>query len=178
VNIQKQVRIMTVLLVQVILCKMGSEAQAHHSFAMFDIVHEKTLVGAIREFQWTNPHTWVWIEVPSASGGTTEKWGIEGMSPNFLGRRGWSKDTLKPGDKVTVIIHPVKDGAKGGSFLRVTLADGKVLDMMGTGTLPLTTRWSYAAMSPLVSPLIYRGLNSWQDHSSDREVCGDARQGA
>jgi hypothetical protein len=105
---------------------------AHHSYAMFDVVHEKTLSGTIREFQWTNPHTWIWIQVPTADGGK-EEWGVEGMSPNFLGRRGWSRETLKPGDKVTIVIHPVKDGSRGGSFLRVTLADGRVLDMMGGG---------------------------------------------
>jgi hypothetical protein len=110
-----------------------SVAWAHHSFAMFDAAHEKTLAGTIKEFQWTNPHTWVWLDVPVANGISTEEWGIEGMSPNFLGRRGWSKTTLRPGDKVTIVIHPLKDGSKGGTFLSVTLPDGSVRDMMGDG---------------------------------------------
>ncbi len=105
-------------------------ALAHHSFAMFDLNQEKTLVGSVKDFQWTNPHTWLWVEVPSAAG-DAETWGIEGMSPNFLARRGWSKTTLKPGDKVSVVIHPVKSGEHGGSFMRITLPDGKVADMMG-----------------------------------------------
>jgi hypothetical protein len=108
-------------------------AWGHHSFAMFDAAHEKTLSGTIKAFQWTNPHAWVWLDVPNANGGTAEEWGIEGMSPNFLGRRGWSKNTLKPGDKVTIVIHPLKGGSKGGSFLKVTLPDGSVMDMMGDG---------------------------------------------
>lgn len=105
-------------------------ALAHHSFAAFDLSQEKTITGTIADFQWTNPHTFVWIDVPTAGGGT-EKWGIEGMSPNFLERRGWSKNTLHPGDKVTVTFHPTKFG-HGGSFVRVTLPDGTSRDMMGT----------------------------------------------
>ena len=112
------------------LLACGAPAQAHHSFAMFDISQEKALAGTVVEFQWTNPHSWIWLDVPAA-GGAAEKWGIEGMSPNFLERRGWSKNTLKPGDKVTVVIHPVRTGGHGGSFMRMTLANGTVMDMMG-----------------------------------------------
>jgi hypothetical protein len=107
----------------------GAPALAHHSFAMFDMSQEKSVTGTVSDFQWTNPHSWIWLEVPTASG--SEQWGVEGMSPNFLERRGWSKNTLKVGDKVTVVIHPVKNGGKGGSFVRITLPDGKVMDMMG-----------------------------------------------
>ena len=108
----------------------AAPALAHHSFAMFDMSQEKSISGTVSDFQWTNPHSWIWLDVPTASGGS-EQWGIEGMSPNFLERRGWSKRTLKIGDKVTVVVHPVKNGGKGGSFVRVTLPDGKVMDMMG-----------------------------------------------
>jgi hypothetical protein len=121
-----------VTLLAIVVFARADLARAHHSFAMFDVAHEKALTGTIRQFQWTNPHTWIWIDVPTADG-SMEEWGVEGMSPNFLGRRGWSRSTLKPGDRVTIVVHPVKDGSKGGSFLRVTLADGKVLDMMGGG---------------------------------------------
>ena len=101
---------------------------AHHSYAMFDLSQTVTLQGTIRDFQWTNPHSWIWIDVPNAKG-AAEQWGIEGMSPNYLGRRGWSKNTLKPGDKVSIVINPLKDGSKGGTFLRCTLADGTVMVM-------------------------------------------------
>jgi hypothetical protein len=103
-------------------------ALAHHSFAMFDNSRTVTITGVIKEFQWTNPHTWTWIDVPNDKGGT-DQWGIEGMSPNYLGRRGWTKNTLKPGDKVTITIFPLKDGLKGGTFLRCTLPDGKEMVM-------------------------------------------------
>lgn len=108
----------------------ASPALAHHSFAMFDMGKEQTISGTVTDFQWTNPHSWIWLEVPGASG-AGEQWGVEGMSPNFLERRGWSKNTLHRGDKVSVTIHPVKNGGHGGSFVRVTLPDGKVMDMMG-----------------------------------------------
>ncbi len=108
----------------------AAPAVAHHSFAMFDMAQTKTVSGTVTDFQWTNPHSWIWLEVPT-SAGAGEQWGVEGMSPNFLERRGWSKNTLKVGDKVSVAIHPVRDGGKGGSFVSITLPDGKVMSMMG-----------------------------------------------
>ena len=105
-------------------------AFAHHSFAMFDADKKITLEGTVKEFQWTNPHTFAWFEVANKAGGI-DTWGIEGMSPNYLGRRGWTKNTLKAGDKVTVTIYPLKDGQKGGTFLRCKLADGKEMVMFG-----------------------------------------------
>ncbi len=98
---------------------------------MFDSTKTITLTGTIKDFQWTNPHTWTWIDVPNDKGGV-DTWGIEGMSPNFLGRRGWTKHTLNPGDKVTITIFPLKDGQKGGTFLHCTLADGKEMVMFDT----------------------------------------------
>jgi uncharacterized protein DUF6152 len=93
---------------------------------------QETIEGDILEFQWTNPHTWTWINVKNADGSFT-KWGVEGMSPNFLGRRGWSKNTLKAGDHVTITIAPLKSGEPGGTFLRATLADGTQMVMFGAG---------------------------------------------
>jgi len=108
----------------------AAPALAHHSFAMFDFQASKTVTGTVEQFDWTNPHTFIWLQVPTASGGT-ERFGFEGMSPNYLGRRGWSKSTLKPGDKVTVSYHPLKDGSKGGTYQKVTLPDGKELMNIG-----------------------------------------------
>lgn len=101
-------------------------APAHHSFAMFDRDQEVTLVGTVREFQWTNPHSWIEMDVPD-EGGVLQHWSVEMNSPNNLGRQGWRSSTLKPGDKVTVIINPLRDGKKGGLFVAVTLPSGKVL---------------------------------------------------
>jgi hypothetical protein len=108
----------------------ASPAWAHHSFAMFDMANEKTLAGTVKDFEWTNPHSWLWLEVANPSG-EADLWGLEGMSPNFLERRGWSKHTLNPGDKVSVVIHPLKNGQRGGEFMSVTLPDGKVMYMFG-----------------------------------------------
>src|ERR1700733_1209781 len=103
-------------------------AMAHHSFEMFDMAKATTITGIIKDFQWTNPHTFTFIDVPNDKGGV-DTWAIEGMSPNFLGRRGWTKHTLNPGDKVTIMIAPLKDGQKGGTFLHATLSDGKEMVM-------------------------------------------------
>ena len=109
---------------------VAGPAVAHHSIAPFDMQSPKTIEGDIVEFQWTNPHTWTWINVKNPDG-TVTKWGIEGMSPNFLGRRGWTKHTLEPGDHVKIVIAPLKSGKPGGTFLRVTLANGKEMVMFG-----------------------------------------------
>jgi hypothetical protein len=101
-------------------------ASAHHSFAPFDLTTEKTITGTVSKFEWTNPHSWIWVDVPNQKGGV-DSWAIEGMSPNYLARRGWTKTTLKPGDKVTIAIRPLKSGQNGGMFVRATLADGRVL---------------------------------------------------
>ena len=103
---------------------------AHHSFAPFDTRAEKTVTGTVRQVDWTNPHTWVWLDVPNDQGGV-DTWGFEGMSPNYLGRRGWTKSTLKPGDKISVVFRPLRDGSKGGSFMSAKLSDGRVLTMTG-----------------------------------------------
>jgi hypothetical protein len=115
-----------------IVFAVASPARAHHSFTVFDMTTEKFIEGEVVEFEWTNPHTWTWINVVDEDGGVT-KWGLEGMSPNFLGRRGWNKNTLKPGDHVEIAIYPLKSGEPGGTFLRATLEDGTVKVMFGRG---------------------------------------------
>jgi hypothetical protein len=113
------------------LMAVAAPALAHHSFAMFDMQQNKVLTGTVEEFDWTNPHIFLWLDAATGPNGAVEKWGIEGMSPNYLGRRGWGKTTLQAGDKVTVTIHPLRDGSKGGEFLKVVLPGGKEMVMMG-----------------------------------------------
>jgi hypothetical protein len=103
---------------------------AHHSFAPFNMEAEKTISGTIKKFDWTNPHTWIWLDVTNEKG-AVETWGVEGMSPNYLGRRGWTKNSLKPGDKVSIVVRPMRDGSPGGMFVRATLADGRELRQSG-----------------------------------------------
>ena len=99
---------------------------AHHSTAMFDFSKTVEIKGTIKEFQWTNPHTWTKVDV-EGGGQAAVEYGLEGMSPNYLARNGWSKRTLKTGDKVTLQVHPLKDGRPGGFMVSVKLADGTVL---------------------------------------------------
>jgi len=103
---------------------------AHHSFSAFNTETEKTITGIVNRFEWTNPHTWIWVDVQD--NGKTVTWGVEGMSPNYLSRRGWSKNTFKPGDKVTLTIRPMRDGSPGGMFVRGLLADGKPVTFTAT----------------------------------------------
>ena len=108
----------------------GTQLAAHHSFSPFNTEVEKTITGTVNRFEWTNPHTWVWVDVQE--NGKTVTWGVEGMSPNYLARRGWSKNTFKPGDKVTLTIRPMRDGSPGGMFVRGILADGKPVTFAAT----------------------------------------------
>lgn len=108
----------------------ASVAVAHHGFAVFDTSSQKTITGTVKQFEWTNPHTWVWLDVPNDKGGV-DTWGFEGMSPNFLGRRGWTRSTLKPGDKITVTYFALKDGSRGGAFLSCKRPSGEELKMFG-----------------------------------------------
>ena len=101
-------------------------ALAHHSFAMFDRQKEVTLKGTVKEFQWTNPHSFIEIETPDEKGAAVS-YSIEMNSPNNLTRQGWKSTALKPGDKVTVVMNPLRDGSHGGLFVSVMLPDGKVL---------------------------------------------------
>ena len=104
----------------------ATPALAHHSFAMFDSQKEITIQGTIKEFQWTNPHSWIQINVADTQGSIKE-WSIEGASPNGLARQGWRSTSLKPGDKVSMVIHPMKNGSNGGSLMAVQLPDGTKL---------------------------------------------------
>jgi hypothetical protein len=112
---------------------------AHHSFAMFDTANPLTLAGVITDFQWTNPH--VYIELDVAEGGRGAKhWTIELGSPSILMRGGWKFNTLKKGDKVTAVVSPLRNGEAGSLLTRITLADGRVLGNGGpTGVGPGVT---------------------------------------
>ena len=101
-------------------------ALAHHSTAAFDMEKTIEITGTVEDFEWTNPHTWTNVKV-EGSDETAGVYGLEGMSPNYLGRNGWTKSTLKPGDKVTFQVHPLKDGRKGGFMVAVKMPDGTLL---------------------------------------------------
>ena len=104
----------------------AAPAWAHHSGAMFDREKAVTLVGEIKEYQFVNPHVWIELLVANKAGKQVE-WGIEGEGPRMMSRMGLGGVSLKPGDKVTIHAHPLRDGRPGGSFMDIKLADGRVL---------------------------------------------------
>ena len=101
-------------------------AAAHHSFAMFDSTKTVELQGTVKEFLMVNPHSWLNVMVTDAKGQAKE-WAIEMRAPAGLTRAGWTPKTVAPGDKVTIVAHPLKDGTEGGQFLHIILPSGKKL---------------------------------------------------
>jgi len=119
------------LLVIAMIGGVAAVAWSHHAAApVFDMNAEKTVMGVVKQVDWTNPHIWIWLEVQNASG-QSETWGFEGMSPNFLARRGWTRTSLLPGMRITVTFRPLRDGKAGGMFMTGKLEDGKVLTSAG-----------------------------------------------
>ena len=107
------------------LCGLALPALAHHSFAMFDYEHRITLAGTVSKFEWTNPHAYIELDV--AADGGMKHYSIECASPNVLTRLGWKFNELKPGDKVTILVNPLKNGKLGGMMEKTTLPDGRTL---------------------------------------------------
>lgn len=108
------------------LLAIGLPAAAHHSFAMFDQRKVMSLDGTVRQFQWTNPHAFIELDVVTR--GRTQRWSIELNSPNNLTRQGWRRGSLRAGEKITVRIAPLRNGNPGGLFLDLQKADGTALD--------------------------------------------------
>jgi hypothetical protein len=132
--------LMTLVVVEL---SAGRSADAHHSFAMFNMDKEVTLVGTVRTFEWSNPHAWLWIYVTDIDGspvadkdGKPVLYGLEGAAPGELLRQGITRLSLKPGDRITVKSHTLKDGRNGGNFNRITLADGKTLGIAPPAVQP------------------------------------------
>ena len=109
---------------------VATPAVAHHSTAAFDMEKTIEITGTVEDFQWTNPHTWTNVKV-DGSDESAGIYGLEGMSPNYLGRNGWTKTTLKPGDVVTGTGYQFSDGQKIIRLERVVLSDGKEMRVYG-----------------------------------------------
>ena len=101
------------------------QAQAHHSFSMFDNEKTITVSGTLKEFEWTNPHCWLHVNVVDAATGRTLDWAFEMGSVGQIAAQGWKVDTVKPGDKITIDGHPMKDGSRGGQYQAAKLGDGR-----------------------------------------------------
>jgi hypothetical protein len=109
-------------------------ASAHHSPVVFDQTKKVSITGVVTEFKWGNPHSWIHLDVKDDSG-AVGNWSIEMNPANNLARDGWRASTLKPGDTITVTVHPLRNNEKGGQFLSVKLPDGRVLGGQGPGVL-------------------------------------------
>ena len=114
---------------------LAGTALAHHSFAMFDPDKLITQEGVVKEFEWTNPHVWLHIMAPDTVGkGVT--WSFEMQAVAAASSAGWRANIVKPGDKVAVEFHPLKDGSRGGELVAATLPDGKRLGSSATRPPP------------------------------------------
>jgi len=116
---------MRTILLSAALVLSSAVLAAHHSSAGIDRTKSVELVGTIKQFSWTNPHSWMEVEVPDQKGGTVV-WKVEMTSPAYLVRAGWKSTTVKTGDEVKVTVRPLRDGSPGGLFVSVQLADGRV----------------------------------------------------
>jgi uncharacterized protein DUF6152 len=104
----------------------ATPALSHHSNVAFEVTKIVTVTGVVKEFRWANPHTWLSVIADDGNGGKVE-WAFEGRAPGVLSRAGWSRNSLKAGDTVTVDMSPAKDGSKSGLIARVTKGDGTIL---------------------------------------------------
>jgi len=99
-------------------------ARAHHSFAVYEPTLQIKLSGVVTTFKWTNPHVYLEIDAPDPKTGETRHWLLECASTSILNRSGWKFNMLKPGDKVTVIVSPLRTGEPAALLKQITLADG------------------------------------------------------
>jgi hypothetical protein len=123
-------------LLAAIAVAFAAPALAHHSFAMFDAEKTVTMQGTVKEFEWTNPHSWLRITADDKATGKSAQWALEMGSPGQQARVGWKPDSVKPGDKVTVTFHPLKDGSRGGQFMSAVLPSGQQLGNGGQRNNP------------------------------------------
>ncbi|HTK36169.1 MAG TPA: DUF6152 family protein [Caulobacteraceae bacterium] len=106
---------------------LAVSASGHHSYAMFDRGRTDTVVGTVKNFELINPHGWLQLMVRDAQGKERE-WSLETGGPGQMARAGWQANTVTPGDKLTALIHPMKEGSYGGQLVSVKLANGQTLE--------------------------------------------------
>jgi hypothetical protein len=106
----------------IVVLALAVPAVAHHSYAMFDSDKSVTLKGTVKDFQWTNPHCWVQLLV--AGNDAAIEWSVQMNAPGILYRAGWRPGTLKVGNSITVVVHPMRDGSPGGDWVSAIGADG------------------------------------------------------
>ena len=113
-----------------VTCGLLAGAQAliaHHAGTMFDETKTTELTGTVKEFQFTNPHAWIQVMVETKPGEAPKEWSVEWGSPNQLSRQGIRPSTFKPGARVTMRIHPMRDGSAAGNFVAAKFDDGNTV---------------------------------------------------
>jgi len=108
------------------LLMVSGRVFAHHGRSNYDVTQSITLKGIVTEFEWVNPHALIHLDATDENG-KVEKWTAETNSPNTLSRQGWSRNTVKPGDQITLVGHRVKGGSPYINFSKITFADGHEL---------------------------------------------------
>jgi Family of unknown function (DUF6152) len=104
---------------------------AHHSFSMFDQEKTVTLKGTVKSFEWTNPHAWIRLMVLDAKTSKEVEYAFEMGSVIRSTKDGWKSDTIRPGDVISVTMHPLKDGSRGGMYIAAELPNGKRMGRTG-----------------------------------------------
>lgn len=107
---------------------LAAPAFAHHGNSAYDATREITLAGTVTEFAWSNPHVQLYLDVKDEKGNVAH-WSCETVSPGILVRNGWTREELKPGDRVTITVYPAKSGAPVGYLLKIVTAGGKELKL-------------------------------------------------
>lgn len=115
----------TSLTVLVVILTALTPVFAHHSFAPYEPTLQIKLAGVVSAFKWQNPHVYIEIDAPDEKTGGTRHWLIEGASTSILNRAGWKFNMLKPGDQVTMIVSPLRNGEPAALLKQITLADGR-----------------------------------------------------
>jgi hypothetical protein len=110
-----------------LLVSLALPLAAHHSGAMYDSTRTESITGTVVEFNWVNPHSSILLEVPDKDG-KPAIWAVEMNTPQNLAAAGWKRKTIQPGDKVTLVVRPLRNGKPGGSYVSITLADGTKLN--------------------------------------------------
>ena len=113
---------------------LATTALAHHSPIVFDRTREVTITGVVTEFKWRSPHAWIHLVVKDDKG-HVDHWGVEMDPATNLARAGWKSTTVKPGDKVSIVVHPLRNDEKGGQYISITLANGSKLGQKPDGVL-------------------------------------------
>jgi hypothetical protein len=122
------------------MAALGASAYAHHSVAAFDRAHPTTLSGTVMHYKYTNPHTWLYLMVPDDKSGERQ-WALEGGTLSMARSQGWTRNAVKAGQKLKLLIAPRKDGADGGEWLQLLEIDGKTVVIPATIAVPLAPKY-------------------------------------